>query len=85
MTVALDAAPAAAEHAGHTSAPSDEGCERPVVPDCCEALATCSMTLGGDEHRRIELVEAAGAPIVTTTERTPASRVAAPDPPPPRS
>jgi hypothetical protein len=62
-----------------------DGCETPAQPDCCQALATCSIALG------IVADRSAAAPMTwhdgvrAVAQRVPLSRVTAPEPPPPKA
>ena len=65
-------------------APHDTRCDTPSQQDCCEALASCSVILGpgGDTHvaQRADAIDR----VISAAVLAPLSRVAAPDPPPPR-
>lgn len=72
------------DHSAHAPATQDETCDAPALPDCCQALASCSLTIGGQDPRRLDTAQGGADRIVATAESAPASRVASPDPPPPR-
>jgi hypothetical protein len=79
----------ASEHRHHgsyaTQEPSpDQECETPVQAECCQALASCSvfLDLGGTALDQGDQV-AEAVPVKLT--EMPRSRVAAPEPPPPRA
>lgn len=76
---------AGGDHHAHSSqAIADESCETPVLPECCQALATCSITLGGQSSLRGDLGHLLHLSVVAALERAPVSLVATPDPPPPK-
>ena len=73
------------EHHAHSAqAIDDEACETPALPECCQALATCSITLGGQGSLRGDQGPRLHMRVVAALERAPLSRVATPDPPPPK-
>ena len=73
------------DHSAHSAqAVEDEACETPVLPECCQALATCSITFGGQGSLRAEQGHLLHMSVVAALERAPLSRVATPDPPPPK-
>ena len=72
--------------AGHSSATSEsKGCGTPVQPDCCQALVTCSMLLGLDSAPVSVGSLGSRDHIVVVAQALPISRVAAPEPPPPKA
>ena len=74
-----DAAPGQSERG-----PSDAKCDSPSQRDCCEAMVSCSIVLGMGDAVRVAPAMASQATVVVASVSAPASRVAAPDPPPPR-
>ncbi len=73
--------------ADHDQEPTDEArpCEIPAQSDCCQALASCSMTLGyaaSNSTARVAVAHFAIAPSVT---EAPAYLIHAPEPPPPKA
>ena len=84
------AAPAPA-HAAHAAAPTsepspaDEECETPAQKDCCHAVVTCSLDLGLRDPDETMKSHASGAEPRDSSGDVPASRVYAPEPPPPRA
>ncbi len=79
-----DTAAPSDHHAHSGQGIEDEACETPVLPECCQALATCSITLGGHGSLRAEQGHLLHMSVVAALERAPLSRVATPDPPPPK-
>lgn len=73
-----------ADHYEHSPTAGGGTCNTPVVPECCHALATCSVTLSASDgcHLRDSDVTHAGEWL--TTPSPPPSRNTSPDPPPPR-
>jgi hypothetical protein len=69
---------------GHHDAPAEpEECQTPSQPECCLALAACSISLGAASVQDARsMVDRAGAIAYLT--QLPASRSSAPEPPPPR-
>ena len=84
-TSAHDASAEGEHHSGHApAATKNDACNTPVVPDCCQALAACSMTLGGTEAPCVNDAHIAHNSVGVTPDRAPMSRVTPPEPPPPR-
>jgi hypothetical protein len=71
-------------HAHSAEAMEDEACETPALPECCQALATCSVTLGGQFSQRVDQGYLLHVSVIAALQTAPASRVATPDPPPPK-
>lgn len=71
-------------HAHSAAAIDDEACETPALPECCQALATCSTTLGSQATQRVDQSRLLHVSVIAALQRAPASRVATPDPPPPK-
>jgi hypothetical protein len=74
-------------HSSHSPGPGDskdKSCETPSQPDCCQALASCSVALGFDGGARLAQHELAHAGVLAALTTAPLSRIATPDPPPPR-
>jgi hypothetical protein len=73
------------EHHANSAAatPDEETCDTPMLPECCQALATCSMTLG---EGSLSLVQShpLHTSVIAALDKAPVSVVASPDPPPPR-
>jgi hypothetical protein len=79
----------ASEHAHHASSGTPEPvpeqeCETPVQAECCQALTSCSVFLDLDDTALDHDSPAADSMPVKLTEM-PRSRIAAPEPPPPRA
>jgi hypothetical protein len=70
-------------HAHAGAASTDEKCDTPTVPACCQMLASCSTILVDDNVVRHDATRT-HAGITAALQRMPRSRVATPDPPPPR-
>ena len=76
---------ASTNHHGHSGdASEDEACKTPALPECCQALATCSVTLGSQASLRVDEIHLLHVSVVAALQRAPVSRVATPDPPPPK-
>ena len=74
------------DHLAHSAeAIEEEACETPALPECCQALATCSITLGSQGSPRVDEAHRLHASVVAALETAPLSRVATPDPPPPKA
>lgn len=74
-------------HASESHVPgasTDKSCETPSQPDCCQALASCSVALGFDGAARLAQHGLAHAGVLAALTNVPLSRIATPDPPPPR-
>jgi len=80
MTRATEMQTTLPSHAEHPSRP----CETPIVPSCCQAMASCSSTYAANQVSADWLPIRADA-FVRTAVKVPLSRVFAPDPPPPRA
>jgi hypothetical protein len=72
-------------HVHSAEAMEDEACETPTLPECCQALATCSITLGSQASLRVDETRLLHVRVVAALETAPLSRVATPDPPPPKA
>jgi hypothetical protein len=69
----------------HTAAATQtEACDTPTLPACCQMLASCSTVLGVHNGAQIDQRGPIHRGILAAVEAAPASRVASPDPPPPR-
>jgi hypothetical protein len=77
------AAEPAAHHPQVGDASKDEKCDTPTLPACCQMLASCSTILVNDGVVRHD-ARRTHAGIAAVLQRMPRSRVATPDPPPPR-
>ena len=76
---------APSDHHEHSAdAAEDEACKTPALPECCQALAACSVTLGSQASLRVNEVHLLHVSVVAALQRAPLSRVATPDPPPPK-
>jgi hypothetical protein len=85
MPAAHHESAAPGEHHAHSAeAFEDKSCETPVLPECCQALATCAITLGGQSSLRGDHGHLLHMSVVAALEKAPLSRVATPDPPPPK-
>ena len=72
------------DHHGHADAASkDETCDTPTLPACCQMLASCSTIAVNDDAVRHDATRT-HAGIAAALQSMPSSRVATPDPPPPR-
>jgi hypothetical protein len=70
----------------HTAVPTQhERCDTPTLPTCCQMLASCSTLLGGHSETHVDCAAAPHGAIAAAIDAAPESRVASPDPPPPRS
>ena len=67
----------------HSGAPADDG-DTPGQPQCCQALASCSIVLGLDDDASFERCGRTHAGVASVLAEMPHSRAAAPDPPPPK-
>ena len=67
--------------------PTDAGkpCEIPAQSDCCEALVSCSMTLGLTASNSAAGVAVAHFAIALSAAEAPAYLIPAPEPPPPKA
>jgi hypothetical protein len=67
--------------------PTDAGkpCEIPAQSDCCEALVSCSMTLGLTASNSAAGVAVAHFAIALSAAEAPAYLIRAPEPPPPKA
>lgn len=63
----------------------NETCDTPVLPACCQMLASCSTVLGLLSGAYVDQVGPTHFGIVAAVDAALASRVTSPDPPPPRS
>ena len=63
----------------------DAACDTPVLPECCRALAACSLTLGSADADSVNDPQVLHGLMGTALDRAPLSRVTTPDPPPPRA
>jgi hypothetical protein len=86
-------APAAHVHDGHHhamagaehgAATESESCQTPTQPDCCQALASCSLVLGMDDAPMLVRSSQSHILVLAGVQSAPLSRLAAPDPPPPK-
>jgi hypothetical protein len=86
-------APAAHAHAGHHHAVANaehggvaesESCQTPTQPDCCQALASCSLVLGIDDAPMSVSATQSHSAVLAGAGSAPSSRLIAPDPPPPK-
>lgn len=69
------------DHAG--AAPSSEECDTPTLPACCQMLVSCSTILDNNDALRHDATRT-HAGVAAALQSMPQSRVATPDPPPPR-
>lgn len=73
------------DHLGHSAdGIEEEACETPALPECCQALATCSITLGSRASLRVDEAHRLHVSVAPALETAPLSRVTTPDPPPPK-
>jgi hypothetical protein len=73
-----------AMNAAHHGVAESESCQTPAQPDCCQALASCSLVLGIDDApMRVGSTQLHSA-VRASVESAPLSRLIAPDPPPPK-
>jgi hypothetical protein len=68
----------------HHQAP-DKAPSAPRVPVCCQALASCSVTLEGARVVEVAIAAIETTPPVDIARITPSSVSVVPDPPPPRA
>jgi len=62
-----------------------ESCDRPVVPECCRALAPCSVALDIGTAARDDTLTGRDPERLALGRDLPNSFRAAPDPPPPKA
>jgi hypothetical protein len=62
-----------------------ESCDVPVRSDCCQALASCSVTIGSAVVTRDDTTPRDRAALFALGVDRPSSRRDAPDPPPPKA
>jgi hypothetical protein len=80
-----------ASHQHHATAPdassvaNDASCETPSQPDCCQALASCSVSAVAAVEVAIAQANPTHVSAPSRSVLTPASRFVAPDTPPPRA
>ena len=72
----------AGDHHEH-DATSNDACDTPTLPACCQMLASCSTILVSADVARQPLTER-HENVAAAAQRVPESRVATPDPPPPK-
>lgn len=60
-------------------------CEIPAQSDCCQALVSCSMTLGLTASNAAQRVAVAHFAIAPSTAEAPAYLIHSPEPPPPKA
>jgi hypothetical protein len=67
--------------------PADAGkpCEIPAQSDCCQALVSCSMTLGLTASNSAAGVAVAHFAIAPSAAEAPTYLIGAPEPPPPKA
>jgi hypothetical protein len=71
-------------HHDHPGAPSSsEECDTPTLPACCQMLVSCSTMLDNDDAVRHDATRT-HVGVSPALQNKPQSRVATPDPPPPR-
>lgn len=63
----------------------EESCDTPGQTECCRALATCSLLFGANAKAASGAYAPRHDHVVGARTGIPLSRVAAPDPPPPRA
>jgi hypothetical protein len=73
-------------HGGHEEAPSPpaDSCEVPQQRDCCQALASCGLTLGDSDIERDVALAGGETQRSALGAQRPASLNYAPEPPPPK-
>jgi hypothetical protein len=76
--------PAPIHDARHEAPTQHQACDTPALPDCCQALASCSLSFGGQATVAAFLPTTTDAAVAALIE-IPLSRVTTPDPPPPRA
>jgi hypothetical protein len=78
---------AMAEAIEHHHQPTDASkpCEIPAQSDCCQALVSCSMTLGVAPSGSPAGLAVAHFPIAPSAAEAPAYLIRAPEPPPPKA
>jgi hypothetical protein len=71
--------PAGSRHA------DDRSCEIPTLPACCQALASCGVTIAGNSSADASDLSHLAAGVVGVADGAPASWTLEPDPPPPKA
>ena len=74
-------APARPDAPGH----DDATCEVPTLPACCEALASCSVSIAEERSAESGDLSHLGAGVLAAADDTPTSWTLEPDPPPPKA
>jgi hypothetical protein len=73
------------QHGAPAPATDEESCEVPAQVECCQALASCGPTLGGDPASADHGLTTDRHGVPATQRTLPLSATAAPEPPPPRA
>lgn len=75
----------------HAAAPSestsddDSSCEVPTLPACCDALASCGVSIAADSPAATDDLLHLAAGILGAPDDAPGSWTLEPDPPPPKA
>ncbi len=82
----------ASRHAGHHAPPrsdapnhDDASCQVPTIPACCQALASCGVSIVEDRSAESGDLSYLVAGVRVDADDTPASWTLEPDPPPPKA
>jgi hypothetical protein len=71
---------------GTQATDADQSCDTPSQSDCCQALVSCSVVLGlNASARALTATPQNDGAVASALQRAPLSRIAAPEPPPPRA
>jgi hypothetical protein len=74
-------APAAPDAPGH----DETSCEVPTLPACCQALASCGVSIAGERLAGSGGPSHLAAGVLSGTDDMPTSWTLEPDPPPPKA
>jgi hypothetical protein len=83
-----DTSPHAEHHAPPRPAETghdDTSCEVPTVPACCQALASCGLSLVGNPSAESGDLSHLAPGVLSAADDTPTSWTLEPDPPPPKA
>lgn len=84
-TAMLSDTPVDVHHHGDQTRQPNAPEELPALPDCCQAMTTCSASFALRSGEADLLVDAAQTGALTLVSSVPLSRIETPDPPPPRA
>jgi hypothetical protein len=78
--------PDRSSHPDHDApAHDDSTCEVPSLPACCEALASCSVSIAEERSTESGDLSHLAAGVLSGADDTPTSWTLEPDPPPPKA